>query len=485
MKFFTQANITLDKIQILCYFYPMNLRSILFTLLVLALPDLSQSQDYKYPNIENSVFQIRNYTKFQGTGFYIGNNYFVTNAHVLLSVYDMELLSNIYSQFSKGNNIKKKDKQEIIDTFKEYKDQYSSNLGYIFYKNQIITFKKIVAVDFKHDLIVLEVDQTHSKLMEELTPLKIGSFSQELTNQKGYAYGFPADKPYPHELFKFKEMTFESIHINDINSFHTYTNVNHLPGGSGSPMLIDGKVVGILRLAFHNEASATSSNALIELLNKEPISLTKNEELIDLFLVFIQKIKTNPTKDWLSLLFFYEILEPLNVTDNYVINERIYELENLLEHNPNLIPLYGFLIGYYSNINNIEKAIDAGKKSSSPHFLYLIGMFQLENGNLDKALIDLKKSAENHFNPALFTMAIYYLVTGDMKLYGKYIKKAADGGHALAQIHLAKNNKTLPENTRDNMVSLDDSHILRHNPSYLSSDYLIGLFKKSLNEKSI
>ena len=185
----------------------------LFIFILFFSPLLSASQTYTHPNIEKSVFQIYRDSDTNpltgGTTFYIGNNRFVTNAHV---IYSREILKDFINFYKKINGtVSEQDKQEIIDRFNRENDQPLSDLLSIKYGDDYIPVKKIIAINFEDDIAILEIDEDRSKNMNDLIPLEIIPFSKNLTSTKGSIYGFPSNESTPLSETIFREMSFQNI----------------------------------------------------------------------------------------------------------------------------------------------------------------------------------------------------------------------------------------------------------------------------------
>ena len=274
----------------------------LFILILFLSPLLSAAQTYTHPNIEKSVFPIYRGSVTNssngGTTFYIGNNRFVTNAHVIYSGGTMNDLLHLYHEFAETKGaISEQDKQEIINR-QFLSENISENISaslFIKYENKYISVKKITAISFEDDIAILEIDKKDSEKIREFIPLEIIPFSKNLTSKKGSIYGFPANTATSFSEITFQEMKFKNIFFYNSNFFKTYVNYNDLHGASGSPVLIDGKVIGVLKEADNNEATSTPSTSLIELL-KKPVSLTKNRDLYSLFLSFVEESKNESRK---------------------------------------------------------------------------------------------------------------------------------------------------------------------------------------------
>ena len=464
-------------------------------------PLLSAAQTYTHPNIEKSVFQTyrglikkpskRDVTVSLGTTFYIGDNRFVTNVHIVYSDKILSKLLRLYNKFAETNGtISKQNKQKIINLFnkeEQYLSENVSDLLFIKYEDEYLPFKKITAINFEDDIAILEIDEKNSQKMRDLIPLEIIPFSKNLTSKKGFIYGFPLDKSksFAETL---QEMSFQNIFPYNNNFFETYTNANYMNGSSGSPVLVDGKVIGVVKQSYENKARSITSTPLIELLDKDPLSLTKNQELYSLFLSLVEKTKANPEQNIKAIISLHG-LKPYgdnisNMDDIQNTLNKINELENLLtDDDSNNSLIYPMMANYYLNIGKREKTISILNELSDPSSLFLKVLLKIDGGHTFSEE-DLQKSADAGFNPALFAMAIYSFVKGDRNHYLKYMKKAADQGHALAQFHLYGNNN--PRNTLDEATMNFDSLylILKGHIQYISSDYWIGRFINLLSQNN-
>ena len=289
----------------------------LFILILFLSPLLSAAQTYTHPNIEKSVFQIYRVSDIDlfgvGTIFYIGDNRFVTNAHVIYTEKTMNNLLNFYHEFAEANGIiSEQNKRKIINhqfLSEKISEKISDSL-FIQYKNYPIPVKKITAINFEDDIAILEIDKNQSKNMDDLIPLEIAPFSENITSKKGGSiYGFPSNESTSFSKFILQEMRFKNIlFYNGGNFFATYVNYNNLNGASGSPVLIDGKVVGVFKAADENDTRSTPSTSLIELLaTKKTLSIIKTRDLYPLFLSFIEKTKMNPEKNINAITFLHTL----------------------------------------------------------------------------------------------------------------------------------------------------------------------------------
>ena len=344
----------------------------LFILILFLSPLLSAAQTYTHPNIEKSVFQIYRGSVTNpsnvGTTFYIGNNRFVTNAHIVYSGRTMNDLLFLYHEFTEtnGTTISEQDKQEIIDRLiNRESNQHSlediSASLFIKYENKYISVKKITAISFEDDIAILEIDEKDSKKIREFIPLEIIPLPKNITSKKGSIYGFPANTATSFSEVIFQEMKFKNIFYYNGNFFKTYVNFNNLSGASGSPVLVDGKVVGMMKQSYENNSHSTPSTSLIEIL-KKPVSLIKNQEIYSLFLSFIEKAKMNPEKNINAIVSLHSL--QLNNEDNInSVSDKIDELENLLlltddNEDPNKYLVYRLLAVYYFDIGK-KKPLEA------------------------------------------------------------------------------------------------------------------------------
>ena len=162
---------------------------------------------------EKSIWKIKNNVKI-GTGFFISPNLFVTNLHVIETLFNIEgNLDNIYL-IQKGNP-------------------------------NVLNIKQVVAISDVHDLAIIETKETSQNYLnnKELTP-----------NEKLLLIG------YPKGIFKRLKIT---KRINFKNNSLLSFSVNHsnVGGASGSPILNDqGQVVGVLSIA--NEDNTSNINVL-------------------------------------------------------------------------------------------------------------------------------------------------------------------------------------------------------------------------------
>ena len=389
----------------------------LFIVLVffLTTPTSYSAEFNKHPNIENSVFRIYNYFKRSaGTTFYIGNNLFVTNAHIVLD--------NRFENFLMN-------KHQFIKMLRENPESTKHKISkYLFieYEKGYLPAKSIVALDFVNDLAIIEVDSVLNVdfrwIPFGLTALELKPFTKDLENKKAYAYGFP-DKKDP-SIFKnennLTEIILKSISSsNDLKSFDAFTNIEYVEGASGSPVLFDGKVIGVLRHHLVNLVGFASSNALQELLrNPLPKPLTKIHEITEEFIKIKRHFEISKEKNWMFINFLFSVFKS-------------HENPSVLEEEE-LRLLKRIHMGHRAN----EDPTFFNERFMKIHNRYLEGLSYLKKQELDKNLEVLKEIADQHYNPALYILGLYHYIKGDDLKYTRYMKRASLRGHLRAQIHL-------------------------------------------------
>ena len=190
--------------------------------------------------IENNVEEKKKQSL--GMIFYIGDNRFVTNAHVLLGVISPSATPSLYFD----------------------------------YRNRRHNFSKLLALDQSNDLAILKLREEDFKQVEKyLIPLEIVATAKMPSHLKGVSYGFT-------ELLDTnitKKITFkgyESVEI-DPHTIQLISNINITDGMSGSPVVIQGKVIGVLNRSWNNLFFATKSDALISLLERPFINKDFND----------------------------------------------------------------------------------------------------------------------------------------------------------------------------------------------------------------
>ena len=400
---------------------------------------LSYSQDYKHPNIKNSVFKILNaFEHTEATAFYIGNNLFVTNAHVLLDLSLETFLMNEH-KFIK-----------TLSENPEYAKNKISDYFFIEYKQKDFPVKKVVALDFANDLAIIEMDSffiENFKLIPfAFTALELKPFTKDLEGRKAYLYGFPNSKPYLpfwEADRNLKEITLKNISSSDdLEFFEADTNAEYVEGSSGGPVLFNGQVIGVVTSHVNNFLYFSSSNALKTLLkNPLPKPLTRMHEITREFITARRRAEVSGEEDWKFLNFMfrafmrdypslskgqqralaYQIIkeagEVVRKTQDWILMagvRRIYKKWREDERVPELLR---------EDVFDVEKS-------------YLKGLFYLSKIDSKEGFKHLKKSADQNYNPALARLALYHYGKGNMLKYERYMKRAALRGHLRARIHL-------------------------------------------------
>ena len=155
-----------------------------------------------------------------GTGFFIGPNYFVTNFHVIFSLLGSTGSSTV--------------------TLSQEGDSSS------------LTIKRVLAVSALYDLVLLETEESITDYL---------SLREKLPNPNEPLFLLA----YPDGIFKKIEKTGGIIYEND-REFAFITNNSNLNGASGSPVLDDkGQVVGVASGGSNNKLNAIKINHLKEL----------------------------------------------------------------------------------------------------------------------------------------------------------------------------------------------------------------------------
>ena len=387
----------------------------------------SYSAEFKYSDIEKSVFRVQTPIKY-GTGFYIGKGLFVTNAHVVFT----SDIATLYMSFNESSY------KKLLEESPDLKKEISKNVK-IQFKESYLPVESILALDIANDLAVLKVSESNISVVEEeykelnlLAPLELSSLT-EVKNKKGYMYGYPVLRPYFNiKRINLKEVILKNMSSSKPESIDAFANENHLNGASGSPILVDGLVVGVAKNSMHNSLSATSSDALKTLLeNPLPKPLTKMHEITRAYI----SLRNQTKKDW-KVLVALQLLEVAFANDSeyeerYIL-KNTKNLENILKHYPNIASAEQ-LQDYYYVMKKYKEILDLGEKFPYPTLLHRNGIIHLKLGNLDKAVESFQKSAKQNYNLSLYVLALYYLVKDDLLKYEKYLKRAALRGHFLAQ----------------------------------------------------
>ncbi len=178
-------------------------------------------------SIQKSVWKISNeYVSNLGTGFFISPTHFVTNFHVIDSNIDESTLRNITLSQGKGS-VK-------------------------------LSVKRILALSLFYDLVILETKKevkNHLILGESILPHEKEIFTISYLNDK---------------LRKIEKIN--SIFANNSRDYAFPSNVSHLKGTSGSPIINNkGQVVGILCCSSYNIIYAIKVTHLQNLLTNPPV----------------------------------------------------------------------------------------------------------------------------------------------------------------------------------------------------------------------
>ena len=135
---------------------------------------------FRKTSLVNSIFRIiikKDVEKYKntdldigsGTIFYIGDNHFVTNAHVILQ----DIPSFVTPSF------------------------------YFFYKGKKLHFSKILSLDVSNDLAILKLREEDFKQVEkDLIPLEIVATAKMPSHLKGVIYGFSSGDLFKRRDYK-------------------------------------------------------------------------------------------------------------------------------------------------------------------------------------------------------------------------------------------------------------------------------------------
>ena len=485
----------IERISLHVLFLSSIMRNILLLTVLSSLafiPSLSYSedkysQDKKISRIKKSVFPIL-CDEQQGTAFYIGNNFFVTNAHVVLPTF--LFLSNTSTPI-----------EEIVDKNPNLNQKISDSciIGYKGFRS----LKSIHAIDFTNDLAVLRMnDQDLENIKEELIPLELGTSDFKNTEGMIYFYGFPGGNDYLSLL----QLSYAKIHPRDVTffdseTFETFVKWPWVSGASGSPVLMNGKVIGILHSTIGiNLTHSTRSNNLIQILKnpiKKPIltfyGLTKE------FLLWKKEALKNFLKDWRPFIAAHSKERILGKNSPNLPKEHLEKLKKLLERTPDskvfwfhFLASYGIAEKNTEVLDTIEKFSTELETISHPSILYQLGFYYLYS-NVYKSIEYFNKSSDQHMGLSQYIIALCYFADNDFVEYKNYIQKAIAGGIMIAHAHFDIYNLSLEEFRKNNKVNplplsnepkvLMENFVLKYNfPMPASAPSFIELFTKYLDD---
>ena len=173
-------------------------------------------------NSELAIWNIFNIGMNNGTGFFVGENLFVTNFHVI---------------------------SYMLNGSRSLADIILLQEGGDF----VVTIKKVIAVSALHDLALLETEDSVANYLH----------LRESSPEPGEDLFLRA---YPYGVFTEIRKTGDIFFENDL--YYTFpTNNSSMAGASGAPILDDqGQVVGVVFLSAHDLLQATKINHLQELI---------------------------------------------------------------------------------------------------------------------------------------------------------------------------------------------------------------------------
>ena len=378
----------------------------------------SSYDSFRNTPLVNSIFSIDIKDNlgqiFSGTIFYIGDNRFVTNAHVILRAISSSATPSLY----------------------------------FFYKRKQLHFSKLLVLDQSNDLVILTLKQEDFKQVEkDLIPLEIAATSKMPSHLKGVSYGFSSFL----EEMSFAKTTFKAYESNkrDPHTIQLIGNADVLKGMSGSPVMVQGKVIGILKKTWVNLFFATKSDTLLSLLkrpfiNKDfnalkseiireqmlPDGLENHEsfylDLVDRYLKMGQgeEVVKIMEEQFSNLYMHYELahlffkngddqtgMEILNHLSKKGINQAIWDMGSIL-----------FKEGYeWSKVKRyFQRAALRGFGPSS----YVMGMDADAKGLFEEASSWFVKSFYQGYLPAYFKLSDFYKVYNPEEAHAHYMKRA-------------------------------------------------------------
>jgi len=302
---------------------------------------------------EKSIWRIcNNVTKVCGTGFFIDDNTFITNLHVI---------NGSLLEYRFGRKFRREFRRNIrlSEFYLKQKDT-----------KEKLSLKSIQSLSIPYDLIVLETNEPVEDYLSLTGDFDYGSggFSISYTKSKftkAYSVGnVTYEDDYVYEFIALLEGT------SDLSMY-----MNRFAGGSGSPILNrKAEVVGVLTRASYNSLRGMKASLLNNMLTADEsfgIGFIECKELninfcfmkhrqafVDYILAETNGLTVPPEEVDPDLGFYlYRFVEEENVMDPISINKypfyrRFLELSAGLNYQPAVIQ-QGYIKGFLEGDHNI------------------------------------------------------------------------------------------------------------------------------------
>ena len=175
-------------------------------------------------------------------------------------------------------------------------------------QENFINFSEVLSLDVLNDLAILKVGRGEfDRIKEDLIPLEIVATSK---------MPFPLKMPSPLKSVSYgfsllldketaRKTTFEAYESDKINphTIHLVGNASAMEGMSGGPIMVQGKVIGVLKSGWNNLFYATKSDTLLSLLNQPFIN--KDFNALSSEITSGKKMSSSWLKAYRERFYFY------------------------------------------------------------------------------------------------------------------------------------------------------------------------------------
>ena len=440
------------------------LLAILSSLTFIGFPSQSSHGQYANLDIEKSIFSMLCNGNL-GTAFYIGNNLFVTNVHVAIPSFILTTDTSVpIEEIVKQNPKTKKNISESC--FIRYKGARS--------------LESIYAIDFTNDLIVLRMKEQDLKgIKQEIIPLGLGNFDPNNIKNKISLYGFPGNLYNPtNPQLRYEEINPEDVTAVDSNTIEAFIKWPRVRGASGSPLLMDGKVIGILHSAMETILTRSTTSTHLKKALKNPIKkpyLTLYGVVKD-FLSWKKNAHANFMQD--SRPFLVAFLQERTLSENPqdIPKEYVEKLNKLLESDPRSSTFWSHFLIYHSALGDDDEISNAIERYSAeleaishPAVSFHIGFHYIRLNDVQKSVDYFNKSSNQGMGSSQYIVALCHFANTDFTKYENSIQKAILKGIPVAQFHFKVYNLSREEKMHE------DSGALSH-PSLNEPKNLMEIF---------
>lgn len=369
---------------------------------------------YTLTSYAQSVVAVQDFDR-RGTAFYIGEGKFVTNFHIMQG--NLKSFNNYFIR--------------ILDTHKN---------------DHIIYIKTILHLDALNDLAVVQVHPKNIPFLDTiLTPLTI-SKSIKLTNKLSYKVISVDYHSHKKPIIKTIPLLSPSIMIpfytNDTQHTLKIHSSSLIFGMSGSPVLVNNKVIGIVRSSKFNLAFglATSSLYLLKLLKTKPLNCINHDCVYQEIEDIKTKAENNNIHAQYILSKFYT--NGIRVKKNKTIAR--YWLTKAAKQTEYQPPITYFSYNnFIYNKKNMNKIVQDAKKGHAESQYQLSTIYYFGNTYFKQiqTMYWLKKAAQQGHIEAQYNLGKMYLhrkgILKNLNQAHYWLLKAAQQDHREAQYELS------------------------------------------------